>query len=195
MIGLGDSAEHQESIAPPTLYFGRWCARAMVPGDAPFAFDFLNDPDVADTRISAPPTELGTAQDWVNDAIDDPSYVVWILEDGDDGNVGMIELKELNLAHGTAEVGFLVVSSARRKGLATAALRAVSDWAFTALDLERLYLIHDVGNDGSHGVAKAGGYEFEGILRSARPTFDGGRRSSAIHSRLRADEPPHEAAR
>jgi RimJ/RimL family protein N-acetyltransferase len=41
-------------------------------------------------------------------------------------------------------------------------------WSFTRLEVERLELLTNVGNEASEGVARKCGFHREGVLRSAR---------------------------
>ena len=54
---------------------------------------------------------------------------------------------------------------ARRLGVATAAVRAICRWAFTALDLEIIEWRCEVGNAASRGVAERAGFLVEATLR------------------------------
>ena len=65
-----------------------------------------------------------------------------------------------------AEVGYWIEKSARRRGIATRALRLVSRWAVLDLGVRRLELLADPENVGSLRVAEAGGFTREGVLRS-----------------------------
>jgi RimJ/RimL family protein N-acetyltransferase len=86
----------------------------------------------------------------------------------------------------TCELGYGVASWARGRGVATAALRALTTWAFTELDMLRLELLIDVDNPGSQRVAENCGYQLEGVLRSmyVKP---GRRTDTQIWSRLVTD--------
>jgi RimJ/RimL family protein N-acetyltransferase len=61
-------------------------------------------------------------------------------------------------ADGAAEIGYDVVPSARGKGHATAALRALADWAFAQPGTTRLTATVDEDNAPSHGVVTRAGF-------------------------------------
>jgi RimJ/RimL family protein N-acetyltransferase len=65
-----------------------------------------------------------------------------------------------------ATVGYWLLPEARGKGLATRALRLVSRWALTHLDLARLGLFTEAWNSPSQRVAERVGFRREGLLRS-----------------------------
>src|SRR5262245_41750519 len=72
-----------------------------------------------------------------------------------------------------AEVGYWVAPWARRRGVATAATRAIARWAMAALNLRRLIWRAEVGNHAPRLVAEALGFRIEGVLRQAIHRPDG----------------------
>ena len=66
----------------------------------------------------------------------------------------------------TAELGYVVVPDARGRGVASEALRQLTEWAFEELGMIRLELVIAVHNEPSKAVARRCGYEREGVLRS-----------------------------
>ncbi len=85
-----------------------------------------------------------------------------------------------------AEIGYWVGPWARRRGVATAALRALSVHAF-GHGLERLELLTHWDNPISQRVALAAGYQREGVRRGALPGRDGGREDMVAFVRLAGD--------
>ena len=72
---------------------------------------------------------------------------------------------------GTAEIGYWTAAGARGRGVAPAAVRAVTAWAldaFAAGGLREIILVHIVGNAASCRVAAKAGYRYAG-LSPARP--------------------------
>jgi RimJ/RimL family protein N-acetyltransferase len=86
----------------------------------------------------------------------------------------------------TAELGYIVAQPARGRGVATGALRLLTDWAFSELDALRLELMIGVENHPSKRVAERCGYEREGVLRSIH-VKQGIREDMEIWSRLAVD--------
>jgi RimJ/RimL family protein N-acetyltransferase len=72
-----------------------------------------------------------------------------------------------------AEVGYWVAPWARRRGVATAATRAIARWAMGTLNLRRLIWRAEVGNHASRLVAEGLGFRVEGVLRNAIHRPDG----------------------
>src|SRR3990172_8705957 len=87
-----------------------------------------------------------------------------IVESGDSRLLGAITI------HGPRDrrafVGYWVAPWARRRGVATRALRLVSRWAMREMGLVRLALYTLEGNVGSQVVAERCGFGREGVLRN-----------------------------
>jgi RimJ/RimL family protein N-acetyltransferase len=100
--------------------------------------------------------------------------------------VGIAVAPEIDRAARTAELGYVVVPEMRGRGVATTALRLLTEWAFSELGMERLELLISVENEGSKRVAVRCGYVREGVLRSRH--FKGDlREDTEIWSRLPSD--------
>jgi len=86
-----------------------------------------------------------------------------------------------------ASVGYDLLPSARGRGVATGAVRLVTDWAFEQFpELVRLELWAIVGNEASERVAERAGFQREGVFRSRLP-FGSELRDVVVFSRLRGD--------
>jgi RimJ/RimL family protein N-acetyltransferase len=100
--------------------------------------------------------------------------------------LGGIGVMRVDRVRGSAEVGYWVARAARRRGVATRAVRLVSRWAFSALGLARLELLAEPENHASQGVARRSGYAREGLLRSYQE-IKGRRRDYVLFSLLASD--------
>jgi RimJ/RimL family protein N-acetyltransferase len=84
-----------------------------------------------------------------------------------------------------ASVGYDLLPSARGRGIATAAVRLLTAWAFAQFpELVRLELWAIVGNEASARVAERAGFQREGVFRSRLP-FGSELRDVVVFSRLR----------
>jgi RimJ/RimL family protein N-acetyltransferase len=88
-----------------------------------------------------------------------------------------------------AELGYVVAPAARGRGVATEALRLLTEWAFAELGAMRLELLIGVENEASKRVAARCGYVKEGVLRSLYFKQDL-REDTEIWSRLPSDPDP-----
>ncbi|GAB1689575.1 GNAT family N-acetyltransferase [Krasilnikovia sp. M28-CT-15] len=101
------------------------------------------------------------------------------------GGVGLVSVVP---ARQQAELGYWVAPHARGRGVATAAVRALTGHAFTAA-VARLELLTHWENAASQRVALATGFRREGVRRGAAANRDGGRDDLLAYGRL-ADDPP-----
>lgn len=67
----------------------------------------------------------------------------------------------------SAELGYWIGKSYWGRGIATAAARAASDYAFQAFGLERVFAIAFTRNVGSVRVLEKAGFEREGLMKRA----------------------------
>jgi RimJ/RimL family protein N-acetyltransferase len=111
--------------------------------------------------------------DWLTFAVTDTSHNRVVghvgLKNRDGGPVGIGE---------QGEISYWTAADARGRGIAPAAVRAVTGWAFRSFGVDRLpgiMLVHDVGNNASCRVAAKSGYAFCGLSPANPPywTTDG----------------------
>ena len=72
----------------------------------------------------------------------------------------------------TGSVGYWLLPSARGRGIATRAVRLLSDWAARDLGVPNLRLTTEPGNERSRRVAERSGFRQIGLLRHSA-TIDG----------------------
>ena len=99
---------------------------------------------------------------------------------------GAVGLTDVDWRERRAEVGYWVAASARGRGLASLAVRLLSDWALAQAGLERLDLYANPANEASQRVAEKAGYTREGLLRELRYR-QGERETLYVFSRLASD--------
>jgi RimJ/RimL family protein N-acetyltransferase len=102
------------------------------------------------------------------------------------GNVGLKNREETGRIgeRETTEIGYWTAVAARGRGVAPAAVRAVTDWVFAEFagtSLRQIMLVHDVDNPASCRVAEKAGYPFQAVSPANPPHWftDG-----HIHMRL-----------
>jgi ribosomal-protein-alanine N-acetyltransferase len=101
-----------------------------------------------------------------------------IAEAETDHAIGGIGLWLAPLAQGRATAGFSVSPSGRGRGVAAAALTALTRFAWSIPALHRIELYIEPWNVGSIKTAERAGYEREGLLRSHQEI--GGRRRDML---------------
>jgi RimJ/RimL family protein N-acetyltransferase len=182
-------------LAPdPPLSDDRVTLRPWQEGDAAAIVPVLNEPAIALFLDRVPqPYTVDDARwyiDWTAQGWRDGSGAAFaVCLAGTDEPVGSMGIRWDDLNEGVAEVGYWVAATVRGRGVATAALRLIARWAFTAApELARLQLRADVTNAASNRVAEKAGFTREGVLRSQRFNARLGRRVDfAIWSLLRAE--------
>lgn len=107
-----------------------------------------------------------------------------IADAGTGRAVGCIGLWLAPLAHGRATAGYCVIPSARGRGLARAALRALAGFAWTIPALHRIELYIEPWNTGSAKTAERAGFRREGLLRSHQE-IGGRRRDMLLYAAVR----------
>jgi RimJ/RimL family protein N-acetyltransferase len=120
------------------------------------------------TRVPEPPPP-GFARTWLaayREGRRDGSREAFAIVDAGGAFLGIAVAPRIERAARTAELGYVVAPAARGRGVARAALRLLTEWAFAELDAVRLELLIGVENEASKRVAEACGYEREGVLRS-----------------------------
>lgn len=79
-------------------------------------------------------------------------------------NAGLVELVEINHVHRRAEFQIIIAPSFEGKGLATSATRLAMDYAFSVLNLYKLFLIVDKDNHKAIHIYQKLGFQVEGSL-------------------------------
>jgi len=129
--------------------------------------EMLDDPDsLRFTRVPEP-VPPGFARAWLagyeEGRRDGSREAFAIVDEGE--FLGIAVAPQIDRETRTAELGYVVAPAARGRGVATDALRQLTDWAFE-LGMLRLELMISVENAGSKRVAERCGYTREGVLRS-----------------------------
>jgi RimJ/RimL family protein N-acetyltransferase len=88
----------------------------------------------------------------------------------------------------SAEVGYWLGQAYWGRGIVTAALVAVSDFAFSSFELHRLFALPFAENVASRRVLEKAGYALEAILRSSA-IKDGRILDQALYGKMRTGQP------
>ncbi len=161
-------------MEPVEINAGLWYLRALRcddrVDDRPAVVASSVDPEIARWRHRPQPDPADAeayirrrAADWVRDA----RYSWAVCEPTTGEMLGEVELAELDLCHGTAEIACWALPAARGRGMTTTALSAVLRFGFGGLGLHRLTYAWAEGNIASRRVAEKCGFRIEGRLREA----------------------------
>jgi ribosomal-protein-alanine N-acetyltransferase len=110
-----------------------------------------------------------------------------IAEADTDHAVGGIGLWLTQLAQGRATAGYSVTPSARGRGIAAAALTALTSFAWSVPVLHRIELHIEPWNEGSIKTAERAGYDREGLMRGHQE-IGGQRRDMLLYAIIRDGE-------
>jgi RimJ/RimL family protein N-acetyltransferase len=152
----------------------------------------IDDPDVQRfTRIPVP-TPVDFARTWLKiyeEGRRDGRREAFAILDATDGSfLGLALAPRIDRTARTVELGYMVAPHARGRGVATEALRLLTDWSLTTLGALRIELLISPKNEPSRRAAIRCGYVREGLLRSLH-VKEGVREDTEIWSHLPGDEP------
>lgn len=148
---------------------GEWQLRSLHPDDAPALARYANDRDVwLNLRDRFPhPYRKEDADDWIRHAMEQDPETIFAIASATEaiGCIGL-ELKS-DVYRRSAEIGYWLGEPFWGRGIATLALRALTEYAFAEFDLVRLYAHVYEWNPASARVLEKVGFEYEGRLRKS----------------------------
>ena len=103
-------------------------------------------------------------QDLFEKHIHNQSERRFILMD-DKQTVGLVELVEIDLIHRNAEFQIIIDPQSQGKGYASIATKLAIEYAFTILNLHKIYLLVDKKNDKAIHIYQKTGFQIEGELK------------------------------
>lgn len=167
----------------PAVLLGSWALRPFRKSDVPAVTEACADP-VTQHWLGHMPSPYGPddAREFIRTRDDEHASgrgLYWaVAEPETDRCVASIGIGSVNVANGSAEVGYWVHPEARGRGVATSSLRAVVRHAALptedgGLGLHRLILRAATANEASARVAEKVGFERVGIERAFGRLGDG----------------------
>lgn len=150
--------------------------RPLLPRDAPAVAALADDPLVLRWLPMPQPYTLADARQYCEvvapEARADGRGGVWAVLINNH-LAGLVNLRKVDRAVGSAEIGYWTGAFARGRGVTTRAAQTLSRWALTEAGLNRVELRAPAGNTGSNRVAIKAGFRLEGTLRQAAHTRSG----------------------
>lgn len=154
----------------PTIDTARLQLRPYTPADAPRLRELAGAREIADTTISIPhPYPEGLAERWIAEQQREfeagraASFALQFRQEP--GLIGGIALRDVDREHLQAELGFWMSVAWWGRGYALEATRAIVDYGFGQLGLNRIHAHHMTRNPASGRVLAKAGFEREGLLR------------------------------
>ncbi len=164
--------------------------RAFEPRDAEMAVEMSEDPYLPLIGSLPAHADADAALAWVHRQRSRTSEGVgfsFCVADRDDRAVGSAGLWTHGFWQGRATAGYAIRPSARGRGLAAQALRALTSFAFTLPLLHRVELYIEPDNHASRQVAERAAYVLEGTLRQHQE-IGGWRRDMCLYAALPDDK-------
>jgi ribosomal-protein-alanine N-acetyltransferase len=95
------------------------------------------------------------------------SFMLFLLTDKESGNIiGRCGLHSWNTEHKRAEIGYVIADeSYKRKGLMSEAVKAIIDYGFKKMNLNRIEALVGIGNAPSLRLMEKYDFKKEGLLR------------------------------
>lgn len=151
----------------------RLVLRRFVPEDAAAMYkNWASDEEV--TKFLSWPTHSSqevsryVTEDWVQ-SYSDESYYQWaiVLKENGDEPIGSIAVVKMEEDVSMAQIGYSLGRTWWHKGITSEALKAVMDFLFDVVDVNRIEAKHDSRNPNSGKVMQKCGMKYEGTLRSS----------------------------
>ncbi len=155
--------------AYPRIETRRLLLRAFSLDDAADVQRLAGEREVAATTLRIPhPYDDGVAEAWIathRAELDEGTTLSLAITRNDTGElVGAVSLMQINDEHGHAELGYWIGKPFWQQGLATEAARAVVEFGFAQLGLDKIHAHCLAGNSGSVRVLEKIGMRREGYL-------------------------------
>jgi RimJ/RimL family protein N-acetyltransferase len=156
---------------PPIIRGEHIYLRATERADVATFVRWFNDADVVRNLAMFSPMSDAAETAWfdrmlASQGTTDYHFVICLLADG--RPIGTIGLHDISWKDGTADFGIAIGEKEEwNKGHGTDALRAICDFGFGALRLERIGLYVYAGNDRARRAYEKAGFVHEGTLRRA----------------------------
>jgi RimJ/RimL family protein N-acetyltransferase len=154
----------------PTLRDGDLTLRPRRPEDADAITAACQDPEIPRWTFVPSPYTRADAEAFLRSSAEHAAAgrsVGFLAVDGEDRLLGSFSVMELDREPGYGEIGYWVAAEARGRGVATRAVRLLTEWAQRELGLELIELLPHKDNTASRRVAEKAGYRDTGELRGA----------------------------
>jgi RimJ/RimL family protein N-acetyltransferase len=143
--------------------------RAVERDDLPRYVSWLNDPEVTYHLSPLLPFNLDDETDWYEQQRQDQSVLnlAIVIDDGRQ-HIGSVGLMHLDYRHQQAELGIVIGEKSQwGQGYGREAIELLLEYAFTELNLNRVYLRVDASHASAIHTYLRCGFQEEGRLREA----------------------------
>jgi RimJ/RimL family protein N-acetyltransferase len=149
-------------LSVPTLRDAELVLRPLRPEDADALVTACQDPEISHwTRVPSPYTHVH-AREYLESSAEAAraGEAVSLFAFDDAGALlGSFSILDLRAAPRYGEIGYWLAAPARGRGIATRAVRLLTEWGHATLGLDEIEIIVHEANVASHGVPLRAGYE------------------------------------
>lgn len=174
----------------PDLRTPSMLLRRLRMEDADDVFAYARDPEMTRFVFWEPHRTLDDTREFLQRTLrgyDEGLPPVWGLQHVRDGAIiGGCAYHDISIMNLRGEVGYALARKYWGQGLMTEAVRAMIDFGFATLQLNRIEARCDVENTGSWRVMEKAGMKFEGVLRQ-NIILHGHPRDARMYAILRQD--------
>ncbi len=160
-----------------SLQYGHIILRALEPDDIDLLFSWENNTGIWQVSNTHAPFSKHILAKYIKDSSGDiyeSKQLRLIIENEKKKPVGSIDLFDIDPYHQRAGIGILIHNTEeRRKGYASDALKAISDYCLNFIGLRQLYANIQVSNEASLHLFKKAGFEISGVKKDWLRTLSG----------------------
>jgi RimJ/RimL family protein N-acetyltransferase len=155
------------------MNFDQYRVRPITPNDAAQLLSLVitNKDRIKDflPRTAETIRDLAAAETYIEQKLTETTkrehYCMVIEDEHVHQLTGVFFVKNFDWNIPKCELGYFVDRNYEGKGIATRAMKAIVDFCFTTLQVQKIFLRTGTGNTGSRKAAEKNGFELEGILR------------------------------
>ena len=143
--------------------------RALEPEDLELLYAIENDDVLWRVGTTNVPYSRYVLRDYIANTRSDiyaDRQLRLMIENGSGDVVGIIDLINFDPRHLRAEIGLVILAAERRRGYATAALKALCRYGRETLHLGQLYAIIDIENQPALSLFRQAGFSVEHTLQN-----------------------------
>jgi len=141
--------------------------RPLEREDLPSRVKWVNDPETRKTLMFDYPLSLAKTQKWFDQILMDKTKINFsIISKTDNKLIGMTGLLDITTVHSRAQM-YITIGEKDYwgKGLASEIIQALLEYAFTEVNLNKVYLYTIPANDRGRKVYEKNGFKNEGVLK------------------------------
>lgn len=160
------------SLKFPVIDLGNYILREKTVDDTVDFFNYYSDPEVNKYILCDIPQDIEDARRelyyWRNIFYHNDGIYFAIARKDNSKLIGSIGLTSRNNYHRRIELSYDLAKEYWRKGITTAAIKAVTKYAFEEMQMNRIEAFTSINNLPSKNLLLKNGFELEGLLRKHR---------------------------